>query len=84
VTTILGVTVLWPAILAHTGATVLVTTNAMRLLGPAVGCKAVALASGRDPRRRRRLHDADAPGGTAHWALVQLRASYPANEDRNR
>jgi Zn2+/Cd2+-exporting ATPase len=33
VTTILGVTGLWPAILAETGATVLVTTNAMRLLG---------------------------------------------------
>jgi Zn2+/Cd2+-exporting ATPase len=33
VTTILGVTRLWPAILADTGATVLVTTNAMRLLG---------------------------------------------------
>ncbi len=33
VTTILGVTGLWPAILADTGATVLVTANAMRLLG---------------------------------------------------
>ncbi len=33
VTTILGGTGLWPAILADTGATVLVTTNAMRLLG---------------------------------------------------
>lgn len=33
VTTILGITGLWPAILADTGATVLVTTNAMRLLG---------------------------------------------------
>jgi Cd2+/Zn2+-exporting ATPase len=33
VTTILGVTGLWPAILADTGATVLVTLNAMRLLG---------------------------------------------------
>ena len=33
VTTILGVTGLWPAILADTGATVLVTMNAMRLLG---------------------------------------------------
>ena len=32
VTTILGVTGLWPAILADTGATVLVTLNAMRLL----------------------------------------------------
>jgi len=38
VTTILGVTGLWPAILADTGATVLVTLNAMRLLAwhPAV------------------------------------------------
>jgi len=33
-TTILGVTGLWPAILADTGATVLVTINALRLLGP--------------------------------------------------
>ncbi|OAP41853.1 heavy metal translocating P-type ATPase [Sinorhizobium americanum] len=33
VTTILGMTGLWPAILADTGATVLVTANAMRLLG---------------------------------------------------
>lgn len=32
VTTILGVTGLWPAILADTGATVLVTANAMRIL----------------------------------------------------
>tara|TARA_A100000171_G_C2107992_1_gene133420 strand:- start:588 stop:1259 length:672 start_codon:yes stop_codon:yes gene_type:complete len=33
VTTIVGITGLWPAILADTGATVLVTLNAMRLLG---------------------------------------------------
>ncbi|QND50455.1 cadmium-translocating P-type ATPase (plasmid) [Phyllobacterium sp. 628] len=33
VTTIIGLTGLWPAILADTGATVLVTANAMRLLG---------------------------------------------------
>lgn len=33
VTTILGITGLWPAILADTGATVLVTMNALRLLG---------------------------------------------------
>jgi Cd2+/Zn2+-exporting ATPase len=32
VTTILGLTGLWPAILADTGATVLVTANALRLL----------------------------------------------------
>jgi Cd2+/Zn2+-exporting ATPase len=32
-TTVLGITGLWPAILADTGATVLVTANAMRLLG---------------------------------------------------
>jgi Cd2+/Zn2+-exporting ATPase len=31
-TTVLGVTGLWPAILADTGATVLVTANALRLL----------------------------------------------------
>lgn len=33
-TTILGITGLWPAILADTGATVLVTLNALRLLKP--------------------------------------------------
>jgi Cd2+/Zn2+-exporting ATPase len=33
VTTIIGLTGLWPAILADTGATVLVTMNALRLLG---------------------------------------------------
>lgn len=33
VTTIVGLTGLWPAILADTGATVLVTANALRLLG---------------------------------------------------
>jgi Cd2+/Zn2+-exporting ATPase len=32
VTTLLGITGLWPAILADTGATVLVTLNALRLL----------------------------------------------------
>lgn len=32
VTTIIGITGLWPAILADTGATVLVTINALRLL----------------------------------------------------
>ncbi|KAB2848004.1 MAG: cadmium-translocating P-type ATPase [Hyphomicrobiaceae bacterium] len=35
VTTVIGVTGLWPAILADTGATVLVTANALRLLVPA-------------------------------------------------
>ena len=35
VTTIAGITGLWPAILADTGATVLVTANALRLLRPA-------------------------------------------------
>ena len=34
VTTVVGVTGLWPAILADTGATVLVTLNALRLLTP--------------------------------------------------
>jgi Cd2+/Zn2+-exporting ATPase len=33
VTTVVGLTGLWPAILADTGATVLVTINALRLLG---------------------------------------------------
>ena len=32
VTTVIGVTGLWPAVLADTGATVLVTANALRLL----------------------------------------------------
>ena len=32
VTTVIGLTGLWPAILADTGATVLVTMNALRLL----------------------------------------------------
>jgi Cd2+/Zn2+-exporting ATPase len=32
ITTIVGLTGLWPAILADTGATVLVTLNALRLL----------------------------------------------------
>lgn len=35
VTTVIGITGLWPAILADTGATVLVTLNALRLLVPA-------------------------------------------------
>jgi Cd2+/Zn2+-exporting ATPase len=35
ITTIAGLTGLWPAILADTGATVLVTINALRLLSPA-------------------------------------------------
>ena len=35
VTTVAGITGLWPAILADTGATVLVTLNALRLLAPA-------------------------------------------------
>ncbi len=37
VTTIIGITGLWPAILADTGATVLVTMNALRLLAPTKG-----------------------------------------------
>ena len=32
-TTVVGITGLWPAVLAGTGATVLVTLNALRLLG---------------------------------------------------
>jgi Cd2+/Zn2+-exporting ATPase len=35
VTTVIGITGLWPAILADTGATVLVTINALHLLSPA-------------------------------------------------
>jgi Zn2+/Cd2+-exporting ATPase len=37
VTTVAGITGLWPAILADTGATVLVTANALRLLNPDLG-----------------------------------------------
>jgi Cd2+/Zn2+-exporting ATPase len=37
VTTVIGITGLWPAILADTGATVLVTLNALRLLRPIKG-----------------------------------------------
>jgi Cd2+/Zn2+-exporting ATPase len=37
VTTVVGITGLWPAILADTGATVLVTMNALRLLRPIRG-----------------------------------------------
>ncbi|MCK1618899.1 cadmium-translocating P-type ATPase [Bradyrhizobium sp. 159] len=37
VTTVVGITGLWPAILADTGATVLVTVNALRLLKPSGG-----------------------------------------------
>jgi len=37
VTTVIGLTGLWPAILADTGATVLVTINALRLLAPVRG-----------------------------------------------
>ena len=37
VTTVVGITGLWPAILADTGATVLVTLNALRLLRPIKG-----------------------------------------------
>jgi Cd2+/Zn2+-exporting ATPase len=39
VTTVIGVTGLWPAILADTGATVLVTMNALRLLRPKLGAE---------------------------------------------
>ncbi len=47
VTTVIGVTGLWPAILADTGATVLVTLNALRLLAfkPVRGVEAVATAA---------------------------------------
>lgn len=40
VTTVIGVTGLWPAILADTGATVLVTLNALRLLSPKLDAEA--------------------------------------------
>jgi hypothetical protein len=85
VTTILGGTGLWPAILADTGATVLVTTNAMRLLGgrrsgvkPSPWLPVAILVVGAA------FTMLDAPGGMAHWALAQLRASYPANQHRTR
>lgn len=43
VTTIIGITGLWPAILADTGATVLVTLNALRLLGNSSHKKAASV-----------------------------------------
>lgn len=42
VTTLLGITGLWPAIMADTGATVLVTLNALRLLNPGRGEKEIS------------------------------------------
>ncbi|GAB0150520.1 heavy metal translocating P-type ATPase [Marichromatium sp. PS1] len=47
VTTLLGVTGLWPAVLADTGATVLVTANSLRLLRARVVEPTAAGASGR-------------------------------------
>src|SRR5579863_1057727 len=38
-TTVVGITGLWPAVLADTGATVLVTMNALRLLGSSRSCR---------------------------------------------
>ena len=59
-TTLVGLTGLWPAILADTGATVLVTLNALRLLGWAGGPAAAQPGGGpsrshthADPRRPR-------------------------------
>lgn len=41
ITTILGLTGLWPAILADTGATVLITVNSLRLLHTPAGQSAL-------------------------------------------
>lgn len=46
VTTVVGITGLWPAILADTGATVLVTANALRLLGTAPAVTAALSSAG--------------------------------------
>jgi Cd2+/Zn2+-exporting ATPase len=58
-TTLAGVTGLWPAILADTGATVLVTLNALRLLGW-TGRPAAAEPDG-GPSRSQRHADAHRP-----------------------
>ncbi len=47
VTTVVGITGLWPAVLADTGATVLVTLNALRLLGYRFGDGSACLSGGR-------------------------------------
>jgi hypothetical protein len=84
VTTILGVTGLWPAILADTrdGAGHRQRHAPARSWGtgvmPSAWLPGAILVVGAA------FTMLDAPGGMAHWALVQLRASYPANEDRNR
>lgn len=48
VSTVVGLTGLWPAILADTGATVLVTMNALRLLRPPTAAPS-GLAESRAP-----------------------------------
>ncbi len=58
-TTLAGVTGLWPAILADTGATVLVTLNALRLLGWTG--QPVALEPGGGPSRSQTHADARRP-----------------------
>ncbi|MFC6488086.1 heavy metal translocating P-type ATPase [Nitratireductor sp. GCM10026969] len=60
VTTVLGITGLWPAILADTGATVLVTANAMRLLAWKPRAERV-----KRPSARRRVRDAAQTGRQA-------------------
>jgi Cd2+/Zn2+-exporting ATPase len=52
VTTLIGVTSLWMAILADTGATVLVTANALRLLGFRAGGHHSGAGQARPPARR--------------------------------
>ena len=52
VTTLAGVTGLWPAVLADTGATVLVTLNALRLLHWRPTLSRPRLVSNRDEDRR--------------------------------
>jgi Cd2+/Zn2+-exporting ATPase len=65
VTTVLGATSLWMAILADTGATVLVTLNALRLLRLPPAAKAAAATAGAD-HAHEHTHDHD--HGTAHAA----------------
>lgn len=66
VTTVLGITGLWPAILADTGATVLVTANAMRLLAwrpaPDASKPRLTLPSARRPAPGEAQTGRQAPG----------------------
>ncbi len=77
VTTVLGITGLWPAILADTGATVLVTANAMRLSGGGRGERRRHDILRFGPRSRRHPENADLlrqrEGAVRVWSTTSLR-----------